>query len=135
MSFPGIIGTAEMKAPYALQVMCQAFRTPNQTKPLEGVLTKAVKMTAVGFINGSLNAFEGTTPEKVISLFRDIVAPAGARINGGSSNIEQNDDHTWTVEVYLSRTINDDNSNCLITAVCTLADKMISNIQFEVDPA
>ncbi len=132
---PGIIGTEEMKAPHALQVMCQAFRTPHQTKDLQGVLSRGVKMTAVGYINGSLNAFEGETPEKVISLFRDIVAPAGTSVNGGSSNIEKIDDRTWTVEVLLSRTKNGEKSSCVIMAVCTLADQLISNIEFEVEPA
>lgn len=127
-----MIGYAERNAPVALQILNQAFRTPHQTEKLKGVLAGNVKMSAVGWINNELAAFESETPDKVIELFKSIVTPAGAVLTGGGSDIEAIDDNTWQLNVIVNRKINEQPSNIQISVTCTLANNLISNIAIEV---
>lgn len=133
-----MIGSAQERAPYAIQVLGEVFRAPYQTEQLEKVLSNDVKMTAVGFIYGAndsvLGAYEEKTPPNVISLFKRIVSPEGTVTTGGMSDYALNEDHTWTVDIILYRSVKGNLSNCLITAICTLSNQVISKIEVEVEP-
>ena len=48
---------------------------------------------------------------------------------------EQVSNHTWSTEVHLARTIGGERNDCIITAVCTLADNLISKIEINVEPS
>lgn len=130
----GIIGFAESKAPQAIQVFMEACRMPGSVKKLEDVLTNDVTMSAVGFIQGTLSAYKDATPSKVAALFKTIVFPEGVTVTGGMSDCKLTEGGKWTVTVLLNRKANNIRSNIEITAVCTLAKDLISNIEAEVDP-
>lgn len=121
--------------PHAIDVLNQAFRSQGQYDQLKTVLHNGVTMTARGFLNDKLSAYSASSPEKVIALFREVVAPSGIIVSKVLAVIQQNKKQEWALNVQFIRNGEHGQSPFTISVICTLAYDLIGNIELKIEPS